>query len=136
MKKKQFLYCQICGNIVEKVYDSGNVLTCCSKNMMELEAGVTDGKVEFHVPVCEMNGTHVTIKIGQEPHPMETDHYIEWIEVVTDKGVIRRFFRPGDKPKFEFELEADEKICTIYSYCNKHKLWKAKCNKDSDKNDK
>lgn len=56
MKKRiRFYYCTICGNIVEKVYASGNIISCCGKSMVELEAGTSDGKVEFHVPAFHIS---------------------------------------------------------------------------------
>lgn len=129
MGKKCFYYCTVCGNIIEKIHDSGNDVTCCMKTMVELEPGTTDGKAEFHVPVCKQEGNKVKICIGQEPHPMTEEHHIEWVQIVTNKGVGRQYLKPGDKPEACFHLCEDEKICEIYAYCNLHKLWKAKCSK-------
>ena len=123
---KKFYYCEICGNIVEKVHDSGNDLTCCNQTMKELIPGVTEGKVEYHIPVCEHVKKNVLeVRIGKEMHPMEDEHYIQWIEVITDKGEMRRRLHPGDEPVVRFHLCDDEKVCGVYAYCNKHKLWKA-----------
>lgn len=127
MSKKRFYYCEVCGNIVEKVHDSGNDLECCARTMRELEAGTTDGKKESHVPVCTIKDNKLEVRIGENPHPMEKDHYIQWIEVVTNKGIMRRFLEPGDEPVVHFKLCDGEKVCGVYEYCNIHKLWKAKC---------
>lgn len=124
---KKYYYCEICGNIIDKVEDSGNKVVCCSKNMAELEAGTTDGKVEYHVPVCNVDGNKVEVKIGEHPHPMEDDHYIQWVEIATNKGSARKYLNPGDNPIVHFFLCDGEKICGVYAYCNKHKLWKATC---------
>ena len=128
MEKHRFYYCQVCGNIIEKIHDSGNELTCCMRTMMEIEPGTTDGKIEFHVPICEISNDTVTVRVGQEPHPMAEDHYIEWIELITDKSISRKYLKPGEKAEAKFCLFDGEKVCAIYAYCNKHKLWKAKCN--------
>jgi superoxide reductase len=55
---------------------------------------------------------------------MEEKHYIEWIEVVTEKGASRKFLNPGDKPESFFkDVEGLEKI---REYCNIHGLWEHK----------
>lgn len=127
MKKNRFYYCQVCGNIIEKVCDSGNDLECCSRTMQGLQAGVTDGKTEWHVPQCVVNGNKVEVRIGEKPHPMEEDHYIEWVELVTNKGIYRKYLKPDDEPCVRFMICDEEEVCKVYAYCNKHKLWKSKC---------
>ncbi len=131
MDKKCFYYCSVCGNVVEKIHDSGNDLTCCMRTMMELEPGTTDGKVEFHVPVCktEEDGKTVKVTIGKEMHPATDEHHIEWIQIVTNKGIARQYIKKGEKPEACFHLCDGEEICEVYAYCNLHKLWKAKCAK-------
>lgn len=126
-KKQRFYYCTVCGNIIEKVHDSGNDLECCGRTMEPLEAGVTDGKSEWHVPICAQVGDKVTVRVGENPHPMEKDHYIQWVEIVTNKGRMRKYLEPEQDPEVHFTLCDGEKICGVYSYCNKHKLWKSKC---------
>lgn len=127
MNGTKFYYCTVCGNIIEKVHDSGLIPTCCMREMEELEAGAVEASTEHHIPMCEKNGKKVDICVGQKPHPMEKDHYIEWIEVVTDKGVYRRHLSPGDEAKAHFHLLGNENILCVYAYCNKHKLWQGKC---------
>lgn len=78
---------------------------------------------EKHVPVLEKTETGVKVKVGSIPHPMEEKHYIEWIEVIAEGRVYRKFLTPGDKPEAEFEIEA-EKI-KAREYCNLHGLWKS-----------
>ena len=126
MCEKKYYVCEVCGNIVEKVHDSGNELMCCMRTMQELEAGTTDGKVEYHIPVCKLKHNELKVKIGKEPHPMEDKHYIQWVSVITDKGEMRKYLKPGDEPEVCFHLCDDEKVCEIYAYCNLHKLWKLK----------
>lgn len=122
--KERFYVCPICGNIIEKVFDSGYVPSCCGMEMKPLEAGVTDGKLESHVPVCTIENQKAHVKVGEKMHPSTDDHYIEWIEIVTNKGIHRRFFKPGETPEWKIRLCDDEKICDIYAYCNLHLLWR------------
>jgi len=74
--------------------------------------------------VIEKAGDKVKVKVGSVPHPMEEAHYIEWIEIVADDRVYRKFLKPGEKPEAEFEVAA-EKI-EAREYCTIHGLWKSK----------
>jgi len=88
-----------------------------------LEENSTDAAQEKHVPVIEKSGSKVTVKIGSVTHPMEEKHYIEFVEVLANGKVYRKFLNPGDAPEATFEVEA-EKV-TARGYCNLHGLWKA-----------
>ena len=66
----------------------------------------------------------VTVSVGSVTHPMLPEHYIEWVVLVTDKGIQKKQFKPGDEPKAEFALLEGEKVVTAYEFCNLHKLWK------------
>ena len=120
----QFFKCKKCGKIIEIVNKGCPVLVCCGDEMTELKANTTDGASEKHVPVIETNGNSVTVKVGSAVHPMEADHYIQWIEIETDKGVQRKYLTPGEEPKAQFTLTG-EKLLSAYEFCNKHGLWKA-----------
>ncbi len=55
---------------------------------------------------------------------MEEKHYIEWIEVITENKVYKKYLKPGEKPEAEFKL--DEEVVKVREYCNIHGLWKNK----------
>lgn len=78
---------------------------------------------EKHVPVIEKVEGGVIVKVGSIPHPMEEKHYIEWIELVTDKGSCRKFLKPGDPPEAFFPVR--EGHIKAREYCNVHGLWKS-----------
>ena len=119
----QFFRCKICGKIIE-IVNSGAVDTvCCGEVMSELRANTNDGATEKHVPVIEVNGDKICVKVGSVVHPMEDDHYIQWIAIETDRGIYRKNLKPGEKPEATFVL-SDEKLIAAYEYCNKHGLWK------------
>lgn len=124
MSDKKYYYCTVCGNIMDVVHDSGNVPMCCMRDMELLVAGVTDGKVEYHVPICKIHSNKVEIRVGKEPHPMEKHHYIEWIEIVTTSDIQRKYLNPGDEPQAHFRICKGEELLHVYAYCNLHKLWK------------
>ena len=80
MEKRQIYRCPVCGNVVEVLYVGGGTLVCCGQPMELQEEHTQDAGMEKHIPVIEQKGTYVTVKVGDIPHPMEENHYIEWIE--------------------------------------------------------
>jgi superoxide reductase len=115
--------CKICGNIVEVLHAGAGQLVCCGQPMELLKEKTEDVGQEKHVPVLEKMETGIKVKVGSIPHPMEEKHYIEWVEVIADGRVYKKFLKPGDKPETEFEIKA-EKI-GAREYCNIHGLWKS-----------
>ena len=119
----KFFKCTVCGKVVEEVINSDAKPVCCGKEMFELKANTTDAATEKHVPVVEINGNTVTASVGSVTHPMEEDHYIQFIAIETDKGFYKKYLNPGEEPKATFTL-TDEKFVAAYELCNKHGLWK------------
>lgn len=119
---KEIYRCNICGNIVEVLHAGVGELVCCGQPMELLKEKTADEGKEKHVPVIEKTETGVKVKVGSVPHPMENEHYIEWIEIVADGRTYRKFLKPGEKPEAEFEVTA-EKI-HAREYCSVHSLWK------------
>ncbi len=115
--------CNICGNIVEVVHAGAGQLVCCGQPMQLLQENTVDASKEKHVPVIEKTSSGVKVKIGSVPHPMEENHYIEFIEIIADGRVHREFLRPGDRPEAEFSINAGK--IEAREYCNLHGLWKA-----------
>ncbi len=66
----------------------------------------------------------VKVKVGSIPHPMEAEHYIEWIEVIADGKAYRQFLNPGEAPEAEFAVEAAQ--ISAREHCNKHGMWEGK----------
>ncbi len=114
--------CEMCGNIVQVLHEGPADLVCCEEPMVQLEEQTADATVEKHVPVIEKLGDNkYLVKVGSVPHPMEDEHYIEWIELLADGVSYRKYLNPGDTPEAVFELAAGE----VYAreYCNVHSLW-------------
>ena len=120
---KQIYRCNICGNIVEVLHAGVGQLVCCGQPMELLKEKTEDIGLEKHVPVIEKTESGVKVKVGSTPHPMEEKHYIEWIEIIADGRVYRKFLKPGMKPEAEFDVKA-EKI-EAREYCNIHGSWKS-----------
>ena len=90
---------------------------------MKLKKELTqDNGKEKHVPVVEKTSGGFKAIVGSTPHPMEEDHYIEWIEVVAGDKTYREFLKPGNKPEAEFII--DENDYYVREYCNLHGLWR------------
>jgi superoxide reductase len=122
-KRLQVYKCEICGNIVQVLHAGKGELVCCNQPMKLLEEQTEEQGREKHVPVAEKTDKGIKVEVGSVPHPMEEKHYIEWIEVQTDKGISTKFLNPGDEPRAEFEIEGD--IVKTREYCNIHGLWAA-----------
>ena len=119
MEKLNVFKCSKCGNIVEVMHVGGGTLSCCGESMKLLKENTTDAATEKHVPVLDGN----KVKVGSVAHPMENDHYIEWIEVINGERVCRQFLKPGEEPAAEFGCATS--ASTLREYCNKHGLWKS-----------
>jgi superoxide reductase len=122
-EQRQIYRCNSCGNIVEVLHAGEGQLVCCEEPMELLKEKTEDAGLEKHVPVIEKTETGLKVKVGSVPHPMEEKHHIEWIEVIADGRVYRKFLKPGDKPEAEFELKAGEIVAR--EYCIIHGLWKS-----------
>jgi superoxide reductase len=123
-KLKEVYKCNVCGNVVEVLHDGVGELVCCGEPMQLLSEKQQDVGNEKHVPVIEKTATGVKVTVGSIPHPMEEKHYIEWIELLADDVVYRKFLKPGEKPEAEFCVTAKKLVAR--EYCNIHGLWKSK----------
>ena len=116
--------CSICGNIVEVVHAGDSALVCCGEDMALLDENTVDAATEKHVPVIEMGDGTIKVSVGSVPHPMEDEHYIEWIELIADNKSYHQFLKPGEAPEAVFNLTASS--VTAREYCNLHGHWSAK----------
>ena len=123
MNKTKFYICAHCRNIVEMVYDTDIKLFCCGDEMKELVPNTVEASGEKHIPAVTVKDGLVEVNVGSVNHPMESVHWIEWVQLVTDKGSQRKYLKPGDAPNVKFLLSG-EKPLAVYAYCNLHGLWK------------
>lgn len=124
MALKSGIYkCMVCGNVVEVAVNGAGTLVCCGQDMKLMDEKTKEGAGEKHLPVVEEVANGILVKVGSVPHPMENDHWIQFIEVFTkDNFVIRKDLNPGDKPEAVFNVKkADVKL--VREFCNKHGLW-------------
>jgi superoxide reductase len=118
----QIYRCEHCGNVVSVIEAAGPEVHCCGEAMKLLEekTATVEGK-EKHVPVIEREGD---VKVGSFPHPMDEDHYIELVQLVSQDGIVMgKRFKPGDKPEIRFHCSEEIKGLKARALCNKHGLW-------------
>ena len=127
MKNTKFYICPHCGNIVEMVHDAGVKPFCCGQKMNELIPGSVDASGEKHIPVVKVEDNTIEVNVGSVDHPMVDVHWIDWVQLVTDKGSYRKWLNPGEAPNVKFLL-SEEKPVAVYAYCNLHGLWKTELN--------
>ena len=123
MKNTKFYICPDCGALVEMIHDSGIAPACCGMKMDELRPNTVEASGEKHIPSVRIENGIIHVNVGSVDHPMQDAHYIEWVQLVTENGVQRKFLRPGQQPQVSF-LTGDDKPLAVYAYCNLHGLWK------------
>ncbi len=128
-KLKEIYKCQVCENITEVIHEGVGELVCCEKPMEVMEAKKEDKGGEKHVPVIEKLPGKVCdgkdgfkVKVGEANHPMEEEHFIEWIEINTVDGKSgKKFLTPNSDPEVIFQTRKEVK--SVRAYCNIHDLW-------------
>ena len=127
-KDLEIYKCNTCGNIIEVIHGSFGRLVCCGEEMQLEEAHTHDEGSEKHVPVVEYgekNGQKIIkIKVGEIEHPMTNEHFIRFIEAISNDEVYvkRKMLSPNEKPILEFKCNCDTML--VREYCNIHGLWR------------
>jgi len=77
-----------------------------------------------HAGVC----TNLSIRVGEIPHVMETEHYITFIDIYRDKKfLVRTTFTPRRTyPAVALHLNLNEGRLAVIADCNIHGSWLAK----------
>lgn len=119
-----FYVCKVCGNVITKVNDSSVPVVCCGKNMEELIAGSVEASAEKHIPVYTTDGNKVFVMVGDIEHPMQPEHFIEWIAIETEAGFQIKYLSAAEKPAASFCMSRQDQLIAVYAYCNLHGLWK------------
>ena len=124
MTERLDLYrCEICGNLVQVILAGGGELVCCGQPM-ELVKGKTQEEMqEKHITVfISENGTDI-VQVGTVLHPMNDDHYIMFIETISeDKNCVHlQYLHPGQEAKMLLEKKIGK--MKAIEFCNLHGLW-------------
>lgn len=122
-KRNEVYKCNLCGNIVQVAHEAGGTLVCCGQNMDLLVENTQDAATEKHVPLITKIDGGYKVTVGEVLHPMEEKHYIEWIELITENQIFRKYLKPGETPEAVFYTDATN----VYAreYCNLHGNWRS-----------
>jgi superoxide reductase len=122
-ERLQIYKCEVCGNIVEMLHPGQGQMVCCNQDMTLYKENTTDASIEKHIPVVSKTGQGFSVKVGQVTHPMDENHYIEWIEIIAGDKAYRQFLKPGQSPEADFCIDGNNAIAR--EYCSLHGLWKS-----------
>lgn len=113
--------CKKCGNTIEFITNNGPSITCCGEIMEPLEINTSEASGEKHLPIYEIMDKKIKVSVGEILHPMEENHNIAWITLVSDKKIIKKILKPGDSPVVKFPYIQGS---TIYAYCGVHGIFR------------
>lgn len=118
----QIYRCDICKNVVEVVNAGDAAPFCCGQAMELLEPKTQDDNGYLkHLPIIERTDDGIVVKVGEVLHPSDPGHYIQWVELIADGRVYRKFLEIGENPEAVFNLVAND--IEARAYCNVHGLW-------------
>ena len=121
-KAGEFYQCGKCGNLFQMMENAG--LVPVGEMLKLVEPNTTDAAQEKHVPVVEKIDGGYKVKVGSVAHPMEAEHYITFIILETDDGMVyQKNLKPGQAA--EMIVKTDANVVKALEYCNKHGLWQA-----------
>ena len=127
MTEKFDLYkCQVCGNVIQVLLSGVGELVCCEQPMTNMVPREETGNelAEKHTPVFEQEDVKRYVRLRM--HPMNEEHYIQFIEVFTNdkKNLHLKFLEPNENA--EFDITNFEKDLEALELCNIHGLWRSK----------
>ncbi|MDD6211552.1 MAG: helix-turn-helix domain-containing protein [Clostridiales bacterium] len=112
MKRSKFYVCPICGNVIHAM--GSGAFSCCGIRLPELEEETPDSAHEIHVENVE-NELFVYLD-----HPMNKEHYISFIAMITDSHIQVEKLYPEQTPQLRFRKMGHGKLA---AYCNRHGLY-------------
>lgn len=119
--------CPVCNSPAEKFYKNDRIFEESAEKSKE--AAVK------HIPVISVNNkcglileaacVDVVVRIGAILHPMESAHFIQFIDCyIDDKYIARVHLTPGVYAAACFHLKTPGSKVTIVENCNVHGYWK------------
>ena len=115
----KILKCEECGSIIQ-VLAIGDENTC-NDHMLEIPVQTEGEKSPKHKPVVEIDGDKVTVKVGEAAHPMDDDHYIQFLIVEAGAEQYAKCFKPGDVAEATFTVNSADDV-KAFAFCNLHGL--------------
>ncbi|BEU88798.1 desulfoferrodoxin family protein [Selenomonas sp. TAMA-11512] len=114
-------------HMIEVYGDEELHITAGGQELKAIQPNTVDAAQEKHVPVASYDAAknEVHVKVGSVAHPMTEEHLIEYIILVTKKGVQRINLTATDAPEVTFRLADGDVPVKVLEYCNLHGLWHA-----------
>jgi len=125
MKQIRFYYCKESRSIMLDLGESSS--QCRSRDLQLLTLNKSEEFADTHIPVMHFEGGLLKVQVGEKPHSMGPEHYIEWIFVQTVSGGLFHKMYPGDPPKMTMHAKQDS-VLGVYTYCKEHGLWASEKN--------
>ena len=121
MQNLNLYKCMKCNTLIQQLDESNANIECCNTKMTKIEANTFEASTEKHIPIYELSNSEIIVTIGEIEHPMEKDHYIMWIALVSENRITKVKLYPEQATTTRLPYIPKS---TIYAYCNKHGLWK------------
>lgn len=116
----KILKCNECGSIIQVLAEGDE--SVCNDHMFEFPTQTEGDKALKHKPVVEIDGNNVTVKVGEATHPMDDDHYIQFVVVEAGAEQYAKCFKPGDVAEATFTVNSTDDVKAL-AFCNQHGLW-------------
>ncbi len=123
-ERLQMYRCEICGNLVQVILEGEGELVCCGQPMTLMKPDTMENvALEKHIPVYIQKDNGVEIQVGSVLHPMNDDHYIMFIESISeDRNRVKlQYLHPGQEAKMLLEQKLGKE--KALEFCNLHGLW-------------
>ena len=124
-EKLEMYRCEIYGNLVQVILSGAGELVCCGQPMKQVVANnIEEVSLEKHVPVFRKKDNNgLEIQVGTQLHPMDDDHYIMFIETISEdrKHLYLEYLQPGQEAKIELQRQIGKE--KALAFCNLHGLW-------------
>ena len=128
--------CPVCGMAIENFENVTNALMAPvdPENPTEFE--------KKHIPVIQLDRactsgsggacTDVHIKIGEIEHVIETEHYINFVDIYIDRKYFSRILFTPKRiyPSVHLHVNADKGMFSVIAHCNVHGNWRSKLKLD------
>lgn len=119
----KFYRCNTCGNLLLVMVDPNVKPVCCGNEMEILEPQSGSEGGEKHIPIINIEGDSITVRVGLQLHPMAPEHRIEWIAISDGERVEIQKLGLTTPPIAKFPLIGKGDKIRAYAFCNIHGLW-------------
>ena len=117
MLRSSFYVCPVCGNVIHS--PGAASISCCGITLPPLEAEVPE-EGGPHASVFARIEDDWLITLG---HPMDKDHFISFIALVTMDGCVLRKLYPEQPPRVRIPASGGG---WLYVCCNRHGLFRVR----------